>query len=213
MTAVTNESTEPIVCLLADDHPAILKSMAAFLLDEGFRIAGTALTGSETLNLLRSRRADVLLLDHRLPDITGLGVIRRAAEISPGTAIVLYTGYADPALAREALDLGARGIVLKEAPLVDVVRALQLVSRGAVYLDALLGAELASSDRPTSTLTTRERQVLRYLADGLSNQEIGSRLFLSPETVRTHVRKATARLGARTRTQAVATAVREGLVL
>jgi DNA-binding NarL/FixJ family response regulator len=114
----------------------------------------------------------------------------------------------------EALDVGVRGVVLKEAPLEDVVRAVQLVGEGGTYVDPVLAGMLANqrlmSEKPA--LTQRERDVLRLLSEGLSNEGIGKQLFISAETVRTHVRKAMAKLNADNRTEAVATALRSELI-
>ncbi|MDX6485741.1 MAG: hypothetical protein QOF43_894, partial [Gaiellaceae bacterium] len=132
----------------------------------------------------------------------------------PGTAIVFYTAFGDRALLSEALDVGARGFVLKEAPLADLVRAVERVAAGEAYVDPVLAGVLVSghmADRLPS-LTQREREVLRLLADGLANEEIGKALTISPETVRTHVRKAMAKLEADTRTQAVAKALRQSII-
>jgi Response regulator containing a CheY-like receiver domain and an HTH DNA-binding domain len=104
--------------------------------------------------------------------------------------------------------------VLKEAPLPDLVRAVETVAEGKTYVDPVLAGVIASAEmtKQIPSLTQREREVLRLLADGLSNEEIGKRLFISPETVRTHVRKAMAKLEADTRTEAVATALRQSLI-
>ena len=112
---------------------------------------------------------------------------------------------------RDALDAGARGFVLKEAPLADLARAIETAVRGGVYVDPIV-AGLAARREETIELTARERDVLRLLAEGYSNEEIGAKLFLSPETIRTHVAKATRKLGARNRTQAVATALRLSVI-
>jgi DNA-binding NarL/FixJ family response regulator len=132
----------------------------------------------------------------------------------PETAILLYTGYGDRALLTEALDAGVQGFVLKEAPMDDLLRAVRSVAEGTTYVDPVLAGTLAAAsvggDMPQ--LTQRERDVLRLLADGLSNEEIGKRLFISAETVRTHVRKAMDKLDADTRTQAVARALRDRLI-
>lgn len=210
--AVFHDPAEAITCLIADDHPAILRSIGAFLEDEGIAVSGLAATGGEALRMLEIRRPQVALVDQRLPDMTGIDVIRQAKRTSPETRILLYTGMADIALAREAMDAGGSGVVLKEAPLADVARAVAVVASGATYLDPVLAGELASPSAAAPALTKREREVLRDLADGLTNAEIGAKLFLSPETIRTHVRKAMTRLDAKTRTQAVAKAVRGGMI-
>jgi Response regulator containing a CheY-like receiver domain and an HTH DNA-binding domain len=132
---------------------------------------------------------------------------------APNTSIIFYTAYGDRALLSEALDVGVRGFVLKEAPLPDLVRAVERVAAGDAYVDPVLAGVLVSAQsEKIPTLTQREREVLRLLADGHSNEEIGKRLFISPETVRTHVRKAMAKLEADTRTQAVAIALRQSLI-
>jgi DNA-binding NarL/FixJ family response regulator len=201
-----------ITCLVADDHPAILRSIGAFLEDEGIEVSGLAQTGGEALRMLEIRRPQVALIDQRLPDLNGIDVIRQAKRIGVDTAILLYAGDADTALAREAMDAGGSGVLLKEAPLADVARAIAVVASGSTYLDPVLAGALASPATAATELTKREREVLRDLADGLTNVEIGAKLFLSPETVRTHVRKARVRLNAKTRTQAVAKAMRDGMI-
>jgi two-component system response regulator DesR len=127
--------------------------------------------------------------------------------------VLLYSGHADRGLVSDALDAGARGFALKDAPLDDLGRALETVAAGGLYVDPVLAAELATR-RPETTrpLSERERQVLRMLAEGGSYAEIGATLFLSPDTVRAHAQRAMEKLGARTRTQAVAVAMREALI-
>jgi len=203
-----------ITCVVADDHPAMLAAVADILARGGIDVVGRAADGQEALALIESKQPRVALVDVRMPRLSGIEVAQRATAVSPGTAIVFYTAYGDRALLTEALDVGARGFVLKEAPLADLVRAVERVAGGDAYVDPVLAGVLVSSqvtDR-VPTLTQREREVLRLLADGLSNEEIGKTLFISPETVRTHVRKAMAKLEADTRTQAVATAIRQSLI-
>ena len=201
-------------CIVADDHPAMVEAVAEMLAENGLSVVGRARDGEDALAKIEARQPDVALIDVRMPRLGGVEVARRAATAAPKTAVILYTAYGDRALLTEALDAGARGFVLKEAPLADLARAVELVAQGGTYVDPVLASFLASS-RTTEklrTLTQRERDVLRLLADGHSNEEIGKRLFISPETVRTHVRKAMAKLDADTRTQAVATALRQSLI-
>jgi DNA-binding NarL/FixJ family response regulator len=201
-------------CIVADDHPAMVEAVSEMLTENGLSVVGRARDGEDALTKIEARQPDVALIDVRMPKLGGVEVARRAAVSAPNTAVILYTAYGDRALLIEALDAGARGFVLKEAPLADLARAVELVAQGGTYVDPVLASFLASS-RTTEklrTLTQRERDVLRLLADGHSNEEIGKRLFISPETVRTHVRKAMAKLDADTRTQAVATALRQSLI-
>jgi DNA-binding NarL/FixJ family response regulator len=203
-----------ITCIVADDHPAMVEAVSDVLTESGVAVVGRARDGEDAIAKIDARQPDVALIDIRMPRLGGIEVARRAATSSPKTAIILYTAYGDRALLTEALDAGARGFVLKEAPLADLARAIELVARGGTYVDPVLAGYLASSHTADKlpALTQRERDVLRLLADGFSNEEIGKRLFISPETVRTHVRKAMDKLDADTRTQAVATALRQSLI-
>ncbi len=205
--------SEPITCVIADDHPAMLTAVAEVLVKSGVDVVGRAADGQDALEQIEAKQPRVALVDVRMPRLSGIELAKRAATVAPNTSIVFYTAYGDRALLSEALDVGARGFVLKEAPLPDLVRAVERVAAGEAYVDPVLAGILVSaqSDKVPS-LTQREREVLRLLADGLSNEEIGKRLFISPETVRTHVRKAMAKLDSDTRTQAVATALRQSLI-
>ena len=206
--------SDPITCLVADDHPAVVEAVADVLSEHGILVAGKARDGEDALEQIEALKPDVVLLDVRMPRLGGIEVARRAARSTPDTAVILYTAFGDRALLIEALDAGARGFVLKEAPLAEVVRAVELVAAGKTYVDPVLAGVLsvgAGSDKLVN-LTPREREVLRLLADGLANEEIGKRLVISAETVRTHIRKAMAKLDADTRTEAVATALRQSLI-
>ena len=201
-------------CLVADDHPAVLRAVSAFLTEEGLEVVAQARSGEEALAKIESTRPTVAIVDVRMPGVSGLDVAKQAARTSPDTAIILYTGAGDTALLVEAVDAGARGFVLKEAPLSDLLRAIDTVAAGGTYVDAVLAGTLTSGKATERLvdLTKREREVLRLLADGKGYDEIAKELFLSPETVRTHVRKAMQRLDASTRTQAVAAALRQALI-
>jgi len=205
---------DPITCVVADDHPAMLAALAEILERSGVDVRGRAQDGEEAVALIEAAKPAVALIDIRMPRLSGIEVASRVPAISPGTAVVFYTAFGDRALLSEALDAGARGFVLKEAPLTDLVRAVERVAAGETYVDPVLAGILVSAQMTAKlpSLTQREREVLRLLADGLANEEIGKRLFISPETVRTHVRKAMTKLEADTRTQAVATALRQSLI-
>jgi DNA-binding NarL/FixJ family response regulator len=203
----------PVTCVVADDHPAVLEAVSEFLAQGGIEVVARARDGEEALERIEQRKPQVALVDVRMPKLDGIELARRAHKASPDTGIVLYTGYGDRAQLTEALDAGVRGFVLKEAPMDDLLRALHSVADGGTYVDPVLAGALASSmGSKVPQLTQRERDVLRLLADGLANEEIGKRLFISAETVRTHVRKAMDKLDADTRTQAVARALRDQLI-
>lgn len=203
-----------LTCLVADDHPAMVAAVAAVLQDHGFEVVGRARDGEEALAKLESLRPQVAVVDLRMPRLSGIEVTRRAQRLPSPPAIVLYTAFGERALLSEALDAGARGFLLKEAPLADIVRAVELVAGGGTYVDPALASVFvghALTDK-VPTLSQREREVLRLLSEGKTNEQIGKDLFISPETVRTHVRKAMGKLDADTRTQAVATALRQSLI-
>jgi DNA-binding NarL/FixJ family response regulator len=191
----------------------MVEAVCEVLAEHGIEVIGRARDGDEALTKIEARKPDVAVVDLRMPRLSGVEIARGAARSAPDTGVILYTAYGERALLTEALDAGARGFVLKEAPLEDLVRAVETVAAGGTYVDPVLAGVLASpTANDVPSLTQRERDVLRLLADGLSNEEIGKRLFISPETVRTHIRKAMDKLDADTRTQAVAKALRQSLI-
>jgi len=206
--------TAPTTVVVADDHPAMLTAVAEILARHEFEVVGRAADGQQALTLIAEAQPRIALVDVRMPRLSGIELAKRLATAAPDTAVVFYTAFGDRALLSEALEVGARGFVLKEAPLADLVRAVQLVAAGEAYVDPVLAGVLVSTQltQQLPVLTQREREVLRLLADGLANDEIGRELHISGETVRTHVRKAMAKLEADTRTQAVATALRQSII-
>ncbi len=198
-------------CLVADDHPALVQAVVDFLHAARIEIVATAADGDHAVMLASETRPDVALVDFRMPRLAGVELLTALRNASPSTRLVVYTADADEAVVRGALGAGANGIVLKEAPLADLLRALTSVVDGSTYVDPALAA-LTVGESGATALTEREGAVLALLAEGLTHDEIGSRLSISGETVRTHVRKACDRLGASTRTEAVAKALRQGLI-
>lgn len=201
--------------LVADDHPAILDAVARYVGDEdGIELIGRASNGQEALRMIADRRPDVAILDIRMPGLGGIEILRELASAEFSPAVILYTGFPERSLLLESLDAGARGFLRKEAPLSDLMRAIRIVAGGGTYIDPELAGVLASplaTDR-LHTLTKREREILRLLADGMRNEEVGRVLTISPLTVRTHVKHAMEKLEADTRTQAVASAMRQSLI-
>jgi DNA-binding NarL/FixJ family response regulator len=200
-----------ITCVIADDHPAVLDSVSRVLAARGIGVVAQARDGEDALRAIEEHKPLVAVVDLHMPGLTGIGIARR---IEQHTALILYTGYSDRALLIEALDAGVRGFVLKEAPLADVARAVETVAKGDVYVDPVLAGVLASGEaaQQLKMLTQREREVLRLLADGLGNEEIGRELHIARETARAHIRNAMRKLAADTRTHAVATALRRSLI-
>jgi DNA-binding NarL/FixJ family response regulator len=200
-------------CLVADDHPGLVAAVTDFLESHAVEVVGVASQGEEAVQRAAETKPDVALVDFRMPKLSGTDLVERIREASPATEVIVYTAEAGDGLAADVIRAGAAGIVLKEAPLDDIVRALEAAATGRKYVDATLAARaLMQPRRANSALTVREQDVLRLLAEGLRNDAIGHRLGISGETVRTHVQKACQRLGASTRTQAVATALRDGLI-
>jgi DNA-binding NarL/FixJ family response regulator len=207
-------STSHTTCVVADDHPPILDCLARYLASTGYEVVGLAADGERAFALAAELQPDICIADVRMPKLDGLQLARKLAEVAPSVGVVLYSGASDAGLATEALECGARGFALKDAPLDDLERAIEMVAAGGIYIDPVLAATLASSHPRESraALSARELEVLRLLAAGDSYAEIGSVLFLSPDTVRTHAQRAMTKLGARTRTQAVAVALRDSLI-
>lgn len=203
--------TKPTV-VVADDHPAVLESVSRFLETTGFRVIGRGRNGEEAIALIESQRPSLAVVDLRMPRVTGAAVVRQVSRTTPQSAPLVYSGFADGAALTEALDAGARGFVLKDAPLDALVRALDTVRAGGMYIDPALADVVIRAADGGISLTTRERDVLRLLADGHSNESIGRSLFISPDTARTQLGVAMAKLGAATRTQAVAIALRQSLI-
>jgi DNA-binding NarL/FixJ family response regulator len=202
-------------CILADDHPAIVAAVSQFLEEvDDVELVGQAVDGARALHLIEDLAPDVAVLDIRMPEPNGIEIARRLSQAGSETAVILYTAAGDRPVLLEALDAGARGFLLKEAPLDDLARAIRLVAGGGTYVDPALAGLLAGPQAAERlhTLTKREREVLRLLADGMRNVQVAEVLSISPLTVRSHVKKAMDKLEADTRTQAVARALRESLI-
>jgi DNA-binding NarL/FixJ family response regulator len=202
-----------ITCVIADDHPPVLQFLSRYLSSNGVTVTASTRDGDEALQKIEQTRPTVAILDARMPYRSGLEVLKEISARGLQTRVILYTGFGDDALLSDALDAGVCGMLDKDAPVDDLVRAIQVVAGGGTYLDPTAAAALIANRRGhTRPLTQREREVLRLLADGMSNEQMGAELFISPQTVRTHVQKAMAKLGAQTRAQAVASALRESLI-
>jgi len=201
----------PIRCLVADDHPALVAAVSDFLEGEGFEIVGRARDGLTAVASARETSPDVALVDYRMPHLEGAELLEELRVSAPEMLIAVYTADADQSIVGVVFEAGAHALILKDAPLTDLGHALEAICSGRRYIDPALARGALTSTTTKPALTPREAEVLAHVADGLSHDEIGRRLSISPETVRTHVRKACERLNARTRTHAVATALRLGL--
>jgi DNA-binding NarL/FixJ family response regulator len=206
-----------VTCVVADDHPAMVEVICGRLAESGVSVLAVAANGFEALRLVEELRPMLVLLDVEMPGLSGIEICAeiKRKNMNDAVKVILYTAHGQQALLREALDTGAKGFLSKQAPLSEIKRAVDEVVSGGSYVDPTLAAALAGPetvDRLTS-VTKREREVLRLLAQGFTTDEAAKKLFLSPDTVRTHVRKAMRKLESSTRTEAVAKALRMELIV
>jgi two-component system, NarL family, response regulator NreC len=217
MTESTEPDPPPISLVIADDH-AVMRSGLRMLLDAepDFQVVAEAGDVPDTLRYIRAHRPTVLVLDLNMPGESSLSAMGRLLEASPETRIVVLTMQDDPAYAREALRAGALGYVLKDAADIDLVQAVRLAARGGTYLHPQLGAALAAEppgvEGPPGGLTEREAEVLRMIALGHTNAEIGAQLYLSVRTVESHRAHIQQKLRLSTRAELVRFALDHGLI-
>ncbi|MDE3069885.1 MAG: response regulator transcription factor [Acidobacteriota bacterium] len=208
-------SGEPVRIVLADDH-AVVRSGLRMLLDSehDFEVVAEADDAESARRFVRGHHPAVLVLDLNMPGESSLEAIPAIREESPGTQIVVLTMQKEPAFAREALGAGALGYVLKEAAHAELVEAVRRAAAGESYLNPRLGARLASESPsgPPDDLSPREVDVLRLIALGHTNAEIGAQLFLSVRTVETHRSHIQQKLRLSSRAELVGYAIDRGLI-
>lgn len=202
---------------LADDHEVVRSGLRLVLEAEpDFEIVAEAADVERTTRMVLGHKPDVLLLDLNMPGGSSLRAIPRIRETSPSTAIVVLTMQDDVGFAREALGSGALGYVLKEAANTELVQAIRAALAGRTYLHPSLGARLAAASTdaggPSDALSPREHEVLRLIALGHTNTEIGGKLFLSVRTVETHRAHIQQKLSRSTRAELVAYALEHRLI-
>ncbi len=211
---------EPITILIADDHTLFrdgLRALFSSLPD--MEVVGEAATGVEAVALAEEMQPDVILMDLQMPDLNGIEATRRIVQTSPHVGVIVVTMFEDDDSVFAAMRAGARGYVLKGAEQEEMLRAIQAVARGEALFGPAIAARLSAFFQVSGPskvtafpdLTEREREVLHLLAQGLSNQEIGERLFISKKTVRNHVSNIFSKLQVADRVQAAIRARDAGL--
>jgi DNA-binding NarL/FixJ family response regulator len=202
-----------ITVLLADDHEVVREGLRlALLRSPHIRVVGEASDGEMAVQLVERRKPDIIVMDLRMPQMDGIEATEEILKRVPDAKILIFTAYSERALLQRGLESGAKGYVLKEAPHETLLRAIERVAGGDTFVDPSLIPSLATGRDGQEILTAREREILQLLADGMSNADVATRLFISQETVKSHVRHILAKLEAETRTQAVAIALREAMI-
>lgn len=217
----SQERGATIRVLIVDDHLLFAEGMQAILREHGFDVVGIASTGREAVALARSRRPDCIVMDIALPDIDGLTAGGIILEELPDTRIIAMTAIDHPDVVRDALRSGFNGCLLKHASMPDVVGALIASTHSQAVIPMQAVSTIMADPAPhqdrewpavLKQLTPREREVLGLLAEGMSGRDIAERLFLSRNTVRTHIQNILTKLQVHSRLQAAALATRHGIV-
>jgi DNA-binding NarL/FixJ family response regulator len=216
--------------LVADDHPVVREGLSAIVdVEDDIVVVGQAWDGAEALRQTRALRPDVVLMDLKMPNMDGVAATERIRSELPGTQVLILTTYADDESIMAGVRAGARGYLLKDAPPDELVRAIRIVARGGSLLQPVVaarvldrlsalmdeegrGSEAASRKAGEPGLTAREKEVLEMLAGGARNRDIAVALSISERTVKVHVANLMGKLEANTRTEAVARAIKLGLL-
>jgi DNA-binding NarL/FixJ family response regulator len=199
---------------IADDHSLVRQGLRRYLdMADGIEVVGEAANGQELVDLVAKEEPDIALVDIRMPEMDGLEAARKIRETHPKTGVIMLTAYDDRQFVVEAVRSGARGYVLKARDAEHLIQTVRLVAGGNMVIDPqLVVSQAKERDRRAETLTAREIEVLQLLAFGHTNRDIAERLYISPDTVKTHLEHIFEKLGASDRTAAVAEALRRRLI-
>lgn len=209
---LSSDGADRIRVLVADDHPVVRTGLAAVIAQQpDLLLVAQAENGERAVALFREHRPDIVLMDLRMPLMDGVEAIRRITEEFPTARILALTTYEGDADIRRALDAGARGYLLKDMLLSDVITAIRAVQRGERVIPTAVAVRLAEFPE-RSDLTEREVEVLQLVARGLSNKEAAQAIGRMDETVKIHLKNIFAKLGVADRTEAVTVALARGLI-
>ncbi|MGH3715788.1 MAG: response regulator [Micromonosporaceae bacterium] len=207
---------QPVRIVIADDHPVVREGLAAMLKAEpDLDVVGEAGNGEEAVALVAAERPDVVLMDLRMARMDGAAATARITVETPGTRVLVLTTYETDADIVRAVEAGATGYLLKDTPRTQLFEAVRAAARGETVLAPPVAARLMGrmrGDAHRRSLTTRELEVLRLVAQGLTNADIGRALFIGESTVKTHLLKVFAKLEVDDRTRAVTVAMEHGLL-
>lgn len=201
--------------LVADDHAVVRAGIVSLLeAEDGIEVVGEAVDGEDAVGRALALRPDLVVMDVRMPGLTGDQATARIRERAPEIRVLVLTTYESDASILAAIEAGASGYLLKAAPAEELVAGVRSVAAGEVALSPSIAAQLVTRMREPApaALTPRETEVLRLVAKGLSNREIGERLFLGEATVKTHLLRTFEKLGVSDRTRAVTLAMERGLL-
>jgi len=209
--------SDPIRVLLVDDHAVVRSGLEKFLrVNPDMELVGEASDGAEALQLVSLRHPDVVLMDLMMPVLDGITAIRKIHEINPQIKIIALTSFSDHNMVQGALQAGAIGYLQKNVSAAELAQAIRSAYAGRMTLSNEAAQALAQSIRqphlPGNELTERERDVLRCMVDGLSNNEIADRLVISLGTVKFHISNIYQKLGANNRVEVVKMAIKQKLV-
>ncbi|HEX4039687.1 MAG TPA: response regulator transcription factor [Acidobacteriaceae bacterium] len=209
---MTDTTADSIKILIVDDHAIVRQGFAALLSTvPGFAVVGEAADGEQAVEMFRKHRPDVTLMDLRLPKLNGVEAIAKIRGESPGARIIVLTTYDGDEDIYRAMQAGAKGYLLKGMDLKDLTEAVRTVHAGKSRIPSQVAEKLAER-MSGATLTARELEVLQLIVAGKSNKDIGSALFISEATVKTHVNSLLGKMGVEDRTQAATTALQRGIV-
>lgn len=209
---MSDQRDTPIRILIVDDHPVVVAGLASMLSTQtGMEVVGSATSGEEALELLRSSPADLMLLDLRMPGIGGIDTLHALRRGKVNVRVIILTSFETDEDIYRAVQAGAQGYLLKDARQSDMIEAIHAVHNGKRYFPRDIAARLAERMMRTD-LTPRELEVLHMLARGLTNKEIGSALEISGNTVRNHVNSIIEKLEVSDRTEAATTAILRGII-